>query len=148
MKEFTGKDLIEFVENYPQLQFLPIKYLFIELLKKNLIIPSDIIDAYSQVMQDKLKVARSHYEDACVTALQMNSGNFNKGEDKKKMMDRFLYNASFSKSSTSSSLYFCVISLDITASRRGSSSNAPLEYKKILERLSYNKPRESSEIED
>ena len=98
MKEFTGKDLIEFVENYPQLQFLPIKYLFIELLKKNLIIPSDIIDAYSQVMQDKLKVARSHYEDACVTALQMNSGNFNKGEDKKKMMDRFLYNASFSKS--------------------------------------------------
>ena len=90
MKEFTGKDLIEFVENYPQLQFLPIKYLFIELLKKNLIMPSDIIDAYSQVMQDKLKVARSHYEDACVTALQMNSGNFTKKEDKKNMMDRFL----------------------------------------------------------
>ena len=98
MQEFTGKDLIRFVENYPQLQFLPIRDLFIELLKKNLIMPSDIIDAYSQVMQDKLKVARSHYEDACVTALQMNSGNFNKGEDKKKMMDRFLYNASFSKS--------------------------------------------------
>ena len=98
MQEFTGKDLIRFVENYPQLQFLPIRDLFIELLKKNLIMPSDIIDAYSQVMQDKLMVAQSHYEDACVTALQMNSGNFTKKEDKKKVMDRFLYNASFSKS--------------------------------------------------
>ena len=98
MQEFTGKDLIRFVENYPQLQFLPIRDLFIELLKKNLIMPSDIIDAYSQVMQDKLNVAQSHYEDACVTALQMKSGNFTKKEDKKKVMDRFLYNASFSKS--------------------------------------------------
>ena len=98
MKTFTGEELIRFIENYPQFKAIPIKYLFIELLKKNLIMPSDIIDAYSQVMQDKLMVAQSHYEDACVTALQMNSGNFNKGEDKKKMMDRFLYNASFSKS--------------------------------------------------
>ena len=98
MKTFTGEELIRFIENYPQFKAIPIKYLFIELLKKDLIIPSDIIDAYSQVMQDKLKVARSHYEDACVTALQMNSGNFTKKEDKKKMMDRFLYNASFSKS--------------------------------------------------
>lgn len=98
MQEFTGKDLIRFVENYPQFQFLPIRDLFIELLKKNLIMPSDIIDAYSQIMQDKLTVAQSHYEDACVTALQMNSGNFTKKEDKKKVMDRFLYNTSFSKS--------------------------------------------------
>lgn len=99
MKEstFTGEELIRFVKNYPQFQKLPIKYLFIELLKKNLIIPSEIIDAYSHVMQDKLTVAQSHYEDACATALQMNSGNFNKEEDKKKIMNRFLYNASFSK---------------------------------------------------
>ena len=98
MKTFTGEELIRFIENYPQFKAIPIKYLFIELLKKNLIMPSDIIDAYSQVMQDKLMVAQSHYEDACVTALQMNSGNFTKKEDKKKMMDRFFYNASFSKS--------------------------------------------------
>ena len=98
MKTFTGEELIRFIENYPQFKAIPIKYLFIELLKKDLIIPSDIIDAYSQVMQDKLKVARSHYEDACVTALQMNNGNFNEEEDKKKIMNRFLYNASFSKS--------------------------------------------------
>ena len=98
MKTFTGEELIRFIENYPQFKAIPIKYLFIELLKKDLIIPSDIIDAYSQVMQDKLKVVRSHYEDACVTALQMNSGNFNEEEDKKKIMNRFLYNASFSKS--------------------------------------------------
>lgn len=98
MKTFTGEELIRFIENNPQFKAIPIKYLFIELLKKDLIIPSDIIDAYSQVMQDKLKVVRSHYEDACVTALQMNSGNFNEEEDKKKIMNRFLYNASFSKS--------------------------------------------------
>lgn len=99
MKEstFTGEELIRFVENYPQFQKLPIKYLFIELLKKNLIIPSEIIDAYSQVMQDKLTVVQSHYEDACVTAIQINCGNFNKEEDKKKIMNRFLYNTSFSK---------------------------------------------------
>ena len=93
----TGEELIRFVENYPQFQMLPIKFLFIELLKKRWIIPSEIIDAYSQVMQDKLTVAQSHYEDACVTALQMKSGNYNKEEDKKKMMNRFFYNASFSK---------------------------------------------------
>ena len=98
MKTFTGEELIRFIENHPQFKAIPIKYLFIELLKKDLIIPSDIIDAYSQVMQNKLTVARSHYEDACVTALQMNSGNFNEEEDKKKIMNRFLYNASFSKS--------------------------------------------------
>lgn len=98
MKTFTGEELIRFIENHPQFKAIPIKYLFIELLKKDLIIPSDIIDAYSQVMQDKLKVVRSHYEDACVTALQMNNGNFNEEEDKKKIMNRFLYNASFSKS--------------------------------------------------
>ena len=98
MKTFIGEELIRFIENHPQFKAIPIKYLFIELLKKDLIMPSDIIDAYSQVMQDKLKVARSHYEDACVTALQMNSGNFTKKEDKKNIMDIFLYNASFSKS--------------------------------------------------
>ena len=96
-RQMTGEELIRFVENYPQFQMLPIKFLFIELLKKRWIIPSEIIDAYSQVMQDKLTVAQSHYEDACVTALQMKSGNYNKEEDKKKMMNRFFYNASFSK---------------------------------------------------
>ena len=98
MKTFTGEELIRFIETYPQFKAIPIKYLFIELLKKDLIIPSDIIDAYSKVMQDKLTIARSHYEDACVSAIQMNSNNFNEEEDKKKIMNRFLYNASFSKS--------------------------------------------------
>lgn len=94
---FTGEDLIRFMENRPQLQILPIKFLFIELLRKNWIIPSEIIDAYSQVMQDKLIVAQAHYEDACATALQMESGNFTEEEDNKKMMNRFFYNMSFSK---------------------------------------------------
>ena len=49
-------------------------------------------------MQHRLIVAQSHYEDACVTALQIKSGNFSEEEKKKKMMNRFFYNASFSKS--------------------------------------------------
>ena len=94
---FTGEELIKFIENNPQLKVLPINYLFVELLKKSLIKPSDIINAYSEVMQHKLLVAESHYTEACVTALQMKSGNFESKEDKKDMLDRFFYNASFSK---------------------------------------------------
>ena len=94
---FTGEDLIRFVENYPQFKKFSIKYLFIELLKRDLIIPSEIIDSYSKVMQNKLTIVQSHYEDACTTALQMESGNFEEEKDKKKMMNRFFYNTSFSK---------------------------------------------------
>ena len=94
---FTGEELIKFIENNPQFKELPMKYLFIELLKRDLIQPSEIIDAYSKMMQHKLLVAESHYTEACVTALQMKSGNFQGKEDKKDMLDRFFYNASFSK---------------------------------------------------
>ena len=95
---FTGENLIKFIENNPQFKELPINYLFVELLKRSLIQPSEIINAYSEVMQHRLIVAQSHYEDACVTALQIKSGNFNEEEKKKKVMNRFFYNASFSKS--------------------------------------------------
>ena len=94
---FTGETLIKFIENNPQFKVLPINYLFVELLQRSLIQPSEIINAYSDVMQHKLTVAQSHYEDACVTALQIKSGNFNEEEKKKKMMNRFFYNTSFSK---------------------------------------------------
>lgn len=95
---FTGENLIKFIENNPQFKKLPINYLFVELLKRRLIQPSEIINAYSELMQHKLTVAQSHYEDACVTALQIKSGNFSEEENKKKMMNRFFYNTSFSKS--------------------------------------------------
>ena len=41
-------------------------------------------------------VSNSHYKDACVTALQMESGNF-KGDAQKDVINRLLYNTSFSK---------------------------------------------------
>ena len=97
MDKFTGENLIEFIKHNDILKTLPIKYIFVELLKRNLIQPSEIIDAYSDFMHHKLMVIKSHYHEACVTALQMESGNFNKEDDKKDMLNRFLYNTSFSE---------------------------------------------------
>lgn len=94
---FTGEELIKFIENNPQLKVLPINYLFVELLKKSLIQPSEIIDAYSKVMQHKLMVAETHYDDACISALQMEGNDWSKKENTKNIMDRFFYNTSFSK---------------------------------------------------
>ena len=93
----TGETLIEFIESNPQFKLLPIDYLFVELLKRNFIQPFEIINAYSKLMQHKLMIAESHYNDSCITALQMESGNFKRTEDKKEMWARFLYNTSFSK---------------------------------------------------
>ena len=93
----TAADLIPFINNHPQFKELPMKYLFIELLKRDLIQPSEIIDAYSKVMQDKLMVAETHYDDACISALQMEGNDWSKKENTKKIMDRFFYNTSFSK---------------------------------------------------
>lgn len=97
MDKFTGENLIEFIKHNDKLKTLPIKYLFVELLERNLIQPSEIINAYSDLMNRKLMIVESHYHEACVTALQMESGNFNKEADKKDMLNRFLYNTSFSK---------------------------------------------------
>lgn len=93
---FTGESLAKFIEDNPQFKMLPINYLLVELIARNLIQPSAIIDSYSDFMQHKLNVAEAHYDDACVSAIQMESGNFKK-EDKKNMLNRFFYNASFSK---------------------------------------------------
>ena len=99
MKEclVTAENLITFINNNPQFKELPMKYLFIELLKRDLIQPSEIIDAYSKVMQDKLMVAETHYEDACISAIQIEGNDWSKKENTKNIMDRFFYNTSFSK---------------------------------------------------
>lgn len=93
----TGESLIKFIEANPQFKLLPINFLFVELLKRNMIQPSEIINAYSDVMQHKLMVAETRYTESCITALQMETGNFKGEEDKKEMWNRFLYNTSFSK---------------------------------------------------
>jgi hypothetical protein len=95
----NGQDLINFINSNGGLKELPIKYTFVELLKQNIIKPSEIIDAYTQVLNDKCHKYRSHYEDSCVSALQLFVFNDNfKGDNYESAKKRFLYNASFSES--------------------------------------------------
>ena len=93
----TGQDLIDFINNNNQLKQLPVKWTFIELLRKNIIKPSEIIDAHTQILNDKCDRYKCHYEDSCVSAIQLFNGNF-KGNDYEYAKKRFLYNTSFSKS--------------------------------------------------
>lgn len=74
----TGQDLIDFINNNNWLKILPIERTFIELLNRNIIKPSEIIDAHTRVLNDKLDRYKCHYEDSCVSAMQLFNGNFNK----------------------------------------------------------------------
>ena len=92
----TGQDLIDFINNNNWLKQLPVKWTFIELLRKNIIKPSEIIDAHTQILNDKCNRYKCHYEDSCISAMQLFNGNF-KGNDYKSAKKRFLYNTSFSE---------------------------------------------------
>lgn len=92
----TGQDLIDFINNNNWLKILPIERTFIELLNRNIIKPSEIIDAHTRVLKDKCDRYKCHYEDSCVSAMQLFNGNFN-GNDYEYAKKRFLYNTSFSK---------------------------------------------------
>ena len=96
----TGQDLIDFINSNGGLKELPIEYTFIELLKQNIIKPSEIIDAHTQILNNKCNRYRIHYEDSCVSAMQLCDKNFKgnfKGDDYESAKKRFLYNASFSE---------------------------------------------------
>ena len=92
----TGQDLIDFINSNNWLKNLPVEYTFIELLKRNIIKPSEIIDAHTRVLNDKCDRYKCHYEDSCVSAIQLFNGNF-KGSDYESAKKRFLYNTSFSE---------------------------------------------------
>lgn len=92
----NGQDLIHFINRNEWLKFVPIKHTIMELLKRNIINPSEIIDAHTQVLNEKCDRYRSHYEDSCVSALQLFGGNY-KGKDYESAKKRFLYNTSFSE---------------------------------------------------
>ena len=92
----TGQDLIDFINNNNLLKILPIEQTFIELLNRNIIKPSEIIDAHTRVLNDKCDIYKCHYEDSCVSAMQLFNGNF-KGNDYEYAKKRFLYNTSFSE---------------------------------------------------
>ena len=65
----TGQDLIDFINNNSWLKHLPIEWTFIELLKRNIIKPSEIIDAHTRVLNDKCDRYKRHNEDSCVSAM-------------------------------------------------------------------------------
>ena len=92
----TGQDLIDFINNNNWLKILPIERTFIELLKMDIIKPSEIIDAHTRVLNDKCDRYKCHYEDSCVSSMQLFNGNFN-GNDYEYAKKRFLYNTSFSE---------------------------------------------------
>ena len=92
----TGQDLIDFINNNNWLKILPIERTFIELLKMDIIKPSEIIDAHTRVLNDECDRYKCHYEDSCVSAIQLFNGNFN-GNDYEYAKKRFLYNTSFSE---------------------------------------------------
>lgn len=92
----TGQDLINFINSNDWLKNIPIKYTFMELLRQNIIKPSEIIDAHIQILNDKCDRYRCHYEDSCVSAMQLFNDNF-KGDNYESAKKRFLYNTSFSK---------------------------------------------------
>lgn len=90
----TGQDLIDFISNNNWLKILPIEQTFIELLKRDIIKPSEIIDAHTQVLNNECDRYKCHYEDSCVSAMQLFNGNF-KGNDYEYAKKGFLYNTSF-----------------------------------------------------
>ena len=92
----TGQDLIDFINNNNWLKRLPIEQTFIELLNRDIIKPSEIIDAHTRVLNDKCDRYKCHYEDSCVSAMQLFNGNF-KCNDYEYAKKRFLYNTSFSE---------------------------------------------------
>lgn len=92
----NGQELINFIENNPQFQFLHIGFLLMELLRRGVINPSDIIDAHTQQMREEYHKMESHFEDSCISATQLFELDL-KGDDYENAKKRFFYNASFSK---------------------------------------------------
>ena len=92
----TGEDLIKFIENNNSLKYLPISYTIKELLKRDLINPSTLIDAQKELLEEQIHRYKSHYTDAVVSSKQILDGNF-KGEYLEDAKKRFQYNTSFCK---------------------------------------------------
>ena len=92
----SGKELIDFIKTN-NLEIKSIHTIMVELLKKKIINPSNIIDAYTAYVEDKCFKLKSHYEDSCVSAMQLIDNPAFTGEHYENAKKRFLYNTSFSK---------------------------------------------------
>lgn len=90
----NGKDLISFIENNLELKNSDISYTIKELLRRNVINPSALIDAQKELLDEEVHRYKSHFIDAAVSSIQLFNGNW-KGEDYEKAKKRFFYNTSF-----------------------------------------------------
>ena len=89
-----GEELIQLINNKPELKSLPIFYTIKELLRKNLINPSELIDAHKSLLEEEIHRYKSHFTDAAISSIQLFNGKW-KGEDYEKAKKRFFYNTSF-----------------------------------------------------
>ena len=92
----TGQDLIYFIEKNPELLFNDVSKVIRALLDRDLICPSTLIDAQVKKLTDEQYKVRCHYEDACVSSIQLFNGLW-EGDMYEEAKNRFLYNTSFSK---------------------------------------------------
>lgn len=92
----TGQELIEIINKKPELLYGDVKDTIKMLLSKQLINPLALIDAHVEMLTDEQYKVRCHYEDACVSSIQLFNGLW-EGDMYEEAKNRFLYNTSFSK---------------------------------------------------
>lgn len=92
----NGKDLISFIENNPELKNSDISYTIKELLRRNVINPSALIDAQKKLLEEEVHRYKSHFIDAAVSSIQLLNGHW-KNDDLVEAKKRFQYNTSFCK---------------------------------------------------
>lgn len=92
----TGQGLIEIINKKPELLYNDVKETIKYLLNRGLISPSKLIDAQVEMLTDEQYKVRCHYEDACISSIQLFNGLW-EGEMYEEAKNRFLYNTSFSK---------------------------------------------------
>lgn len=92
----NGQELIEIISKDTRLLYGDVKDTIKMLLSKQLINPSTLIDAQVEMLVDEQYKASCHYEDACISSIQLFNGQWT-GKDYESAKNRFLYNTSFSK---------------------------------------------------
>lgn len=71
----TGQDLIKIIQSKNELNSGDIKYTLLFLLKNKFIYPSDIINLYTDLLNDEVDKLKSHYDEGCLCTDLMLYGN-------------------------------------------------------------------------
>ena len=62
----TGQDLIKIIQSKNELNSSDIKYTLLFLLKNKIISPSDIINLYTDLLNNEVDKFKSHYDEGCL----------------------------------------------------------------------------------